>query len=87
MLQPRWFYLQIVHYLQENPRLIDGENGKKIERVLDRLVEKMMKAHDTNEVRIHIMGILFKIMEMYEVPDPSLIDVGFWRIMRYIMRS
>ena len=43
--------MQIVHYLQENPRLLEGENGKRIERVLDRLVEKIMKSHDTNEVR------------------------------------
>ena len=45
------FCAQIVRYLQENPRLLEGENGKRIERVLDRLVEKMMKSHDTNEVR------------------------------------
>ncbi len=44
-------FLQIARHVQENPRLIDGDNARRVERVLDCLVEKMMKSSDTNEVQ------------------------------------
>ncbi len=44
--------LQIARYLSDHPQLLDDGNSKKVCRVLDILVGKMMKSHDTNEVRI-----------------------------------
>ena len=45
--------LQIVSFVRDHPQLIDDGNSKKVCRVLDILVGKMMKAHDTNEVCIN----------------------------------